>query len=406
MSTEVIPPVGQRIEGLYEEITFQIVEPQGGDRRIAACNQALQEIFVPDSQLYKICMGAFARRPDLNPVHANRLLVRSFQRPALRRAHDIGFPERHIDVEPWRELQTSVLNDPEMKRRFRRDMYENDVQTNFDERGKALKLLPLLMPERFSHPLRVLELGSGPNHILKKLALNAYGAGFNYEPIRVKRPKPGQNLGSVETDDDEFTSMKLNTMLATGRIAVRKFLGIDKDSIKKPSDIEWIRSQFYTSEYKDPGFLEKFDLIQMSRPANVRFRQVNIFDLARSGDLMKQVMQYGPYDFVLFGTFMYQLTQEGLEVAEWVGDKVVDQENGIKVYQDAIDVSPERPDALQLVEHWSPYTWRTIIEDMRNPGKKQSLFVWKNGRCSEVQIGDADLCIDNTLVKAGEVLAA
>ncbi len=406
MNTEGLVTVEQRIAALESEIAFQIEDPQGGDLRIAACNEALREIFVPDSRLYKICMGAFENRPDLNHVHANRLIVRSFQRPALRYAHSIDFPRRYFEAKPWADLQELVLGNANLRRRFTRDMHENDVQTNHDERGKSLKLLPLLMPERFSHPLRILELGSGPNHILKKLALNAYGTGFDFQPIKVKRPKTGEPFGTVDTVDDPEMSEKLSTLLAVGRLAVKKFIGIDKDSIKKPSSIEWIRSQFYTSEYLDPEFLEKFDLVQLSRPANVHFQQVNIFDLERQPDLLERLRRHGPFDFVLYGTFLYQLTQEGRDIAERVGNKLIDPDNGIKVYQDAIDIDPEDANRLTLFQHWSPYTWRTIIEDMRNPGKKQVLFAWRNGRCSEVQIGPAELCLDNVLVSAEQLLAA
>lgn len=408
MNNEGAPSVDERMEQLRAQFALQKFDPQGEDPYIAACNESMQQIFVREEHFYKICLRAFEQRTDLSALHANRLAVRAFQRAALHRKGLPHYPtDKFLESDGWMEHQTAVLDNLVTRRRFQDDMLRNSVQTNYDERGKSLKLLGLLLPRRFDRPLRILELGSGPNHNLKKLALNSIGAGYPYNAVSVKRPKNGNLLGSTETDDDQEATVKLNTLLsATGGLALRQLVGLDKDSFRHPSAIDWIRSQFYPSEYKDPAFLEKFDLLQASRPSHVKFRQLDILELEKSPELIASLKRGGPYDMVFYGTFLYQLTAEGREAAERVGDQLVCQDDGIKVYQDFIDVDPLDPSKLILEPHWGPYTYRTIVEDMRNVGIKQTLFVWRRGRCDELQIGPAELCVEDRPVKAEELLAA
>jgi hypothetical protein len=396
--------VEQSMSDLRAEIACQVDSPQGEDIRIAACNLALQQT-IDTEGLDLILAGTFARRPDLSPVHANRLTVRAFQRPALRMAHEIGFPKRHADERPWVDHQTRVLRDPLLRRQFKHDLHHNSVQTNVADRGKTLKLLAALMPDRFNRPLRIAELGCGTNHIGKKAVLNSHGVGFPYGPVNVKRPAAGEELGSVRAEDDPDTTRRLNLLLVTAQLAIRRYMGLDKVITRHPASVEWARSQYYPSEYMDEFMLEEFDTLQASRPGNVHFMKADILELLDSPDLWRAFMRHGPYDIVFYPNFIYQLSDEGREVADEIGNLATHPEKGIKVYQDFINVDPATG-KLVLEEHWDPYTHRTIIEDNKNPGKKETLFVWRRGRIDEVQIGPGVVCVGNELVPAQDLVAA
>lgn len=396
--------VEQRMSKLEDEFEVQRKSPQGEDTRIGACNEAFQELYIPRTPLYDIFEAAFEKRPDLSSVHANRLAVRALQRHGLRRSLEINYPESFLTKESWRELGMDILGDQNSRRVFKHDMLNNSVTTNWADRGKSVKLLALMMEERFDHPLRILELGCGQNHIQKKLMLNSMDPGFQFGSARVMRPMSGHELGSTQIEEDKDTGIKLNKMLSSGRIAIASSMGIDKETIKRRDGIEWVRSQFYPTEYLNPICLEEFDLLESTSPPNVHFSRADIMELADfSSNAFKRIMRHGPYDIVFIPTVLYQLSPEGINAADLVATRAANPENGLKVYQDFINVDPTNPNELVLT-HWGPYNYCTIIEDMQTPGKKEIVFIWKGGRCDEVQIGPGELMVDGELAKAQELI--
>lgn len=408
-------PAQQFIYELMKESAVQVVDPQGMDSYIKACNSALFNILLEQwSPLHEVLISAYETRAksgaDLSPVHANRLIVRSLQREILSRPTEYTYPEQFENPEAWSSFVTRVLSDEEMRGRFSYDLANRDVQTNIANRGASLKLLALLTNERWGKGgLRILEIGCGQNQVLKKLVLNSVQGGmlgFRYQDIEVKE-KPGAYLQESKLVDDAEMSKLINTLLRAGHVAVQSALGIDKVPPATDNDalaLAWVRSQFYPSESLNRQRIEEAILLDEAQPANVGFVEHDITKTDPSK--LEEILAQGPFDIVVFGTMLYQLDDEGRSVAEQLANKTVSPEHGIIVYQDFIDVDPHDPTKLTLCK-WTPFQYRTIIEDMRDPKRrKQVLFVWEGGRCRKMLVGEAELSKEQGTIQAHDLLVS
>lgn len=412
------------LKELIIECGVQVIEPQGGDTYIRACNVALLDaLSIPghhkpdqkgtttqDSEatsagetLRDILGNAFIHRgAGLSPTHANRLIVRALQRQALAHPLDYYYPGQFNEPSQWQKLLADVLANERTREEFSGDLLTRNIQTNIAGRGASLKLLALLAQERWDdHGLRILEIGCGQNQVLKKLALNSrHGRtlGFGYQEIGADpvRNVASENVGLLGPRD-------INMLLKVSAVAVRSALGIDKVPLAKSGDeLDWVRSQFYPSEYLDSERIEEAELLDQVEVANVGFALYDVTEADSSN--FEKVLAQGPFDIVLFGTMLYQLDSAGRAAAEQFARQVVNPDRGIIVYQDFIDVDPDNPTKLRLRE-WTPYQYRTIIEDMRDPERrKQVLFEWDGGRCTAIRMGRAVLYEASGVVSALELL--
>lgn len=402
--TQQIIPVDERLRELRLEFDAQIDRPQGGDPRIGAFFASFREVFDTEG-LEEVFTPIFERRPELNAIHAAGLCRQAIQKQALRRARELRYPELYLSPEPCVDLAIGILRDPAARREFIYDITNRNVQTNEPERGKSLKPLSLFTKERFGRPPRIVDFGCSQNHVLKKLVMNGLGIGFRYRPVSVRQPVDGLAPGSPETADNPPKSQEFNTMLEAGRLVLGRSLGIDKESNRRRGDIEWVRSSWYASELLDETRLEEFDLIETTRVPNVGFRKTNILDMAGSTDARMDSLGVRPFDIAFSSAMFYQLTPQQRRAARQVMINSVDPENGLVVYQDFARVSPETPTDLEFFDHWDEYTFRTIVEDMRNPGVLQEIFLWRTGRCTEVQLGLGHLSVGQTFRPAEDLFA-
>lgn len=379
-----------KLAELRSEFDAQVERPQGGDRLIGLFYAGLREVFEPEG-IDSIYAKAFDARPKLGAVHASGLARAAIQKQALRRqGQDTNFPVGFESSENYSDLIRRVMRNPASRKEFQRDILTRNVQTNVADRGKGPKLLAMFYAERFGdRPLRILDVGCGQNHLLKKLVLTELPSVY-YSPVTVEKPT---NAGSHISAEDPWLSRSFNTKLGAGGLALGKCVGIDKKSNKRKKDIEWIRSSFYLSELLNPAILEEFDLIETSRPAHTSFRKVDILDMAESENPGDKLESFAP-DIAICSATLYQLSPEQRKLAR-SAIRACLPPDGIAMYLDFASVNSKDPSKLEFFKHWDPYTFRLLVEDMREPDNLQEIIKWQNGRCSQAKLGEGRLIIGN-----------
>jgi hypothetical protein len=398
--------VEEQLHLLEKEFAKQVNDPQGSDPGIAALYEALGAVF--ESEDFRgDFRQAFERRPDLTVIHASNLGRIAITKQALRLLPEEKFFTRANSPKTWSELLEVIARAPAARQEFRNDLNTRDVQTNEPERGKSLKLLSTFFKNRFDHQPRIIDFGCSQNHVLKKLVFNdltvrEMPVGFRYRDVAVRVPAEGQAVGSEETYADPLLTASFMKLLNASRFVIGKSLGVDKSMRKRHHDIEWVRSSHHPSQLADPACLEEFDLLDAVRTPKVTFRQVDIADPSVTAVTLPGGR---PADIAFVSAMLYQLPPEQCAVAHEVIRNSVDPENGVIVYQEFARVDPEDPSRLEFFEHWSDYTYRTIIEDMRNPGELQEIFIWRTGRCREVQLGAGRLYVGEALRDAKELVS-
>jgi hypothetical protein len=411
MSIERVPAasVEEKLHLLEKEFAKQVNDPQGSDLGIAALYEALGTVFGSEDFRGDF-RQAFERRPDLTVIHASNLGRIAITKQALRLLPEEKFFNRAHSPKTWSELLEVIARAPAARQEFRNDLNTRDVQTNEPERGKSLKLLSTFFQDRFDHQPRIIDFGCSQNHVLKKLVFNdltvrEMPVGFRYRDVAVRVPADGQVAGSEETYADPILTAHFSRVLNASRFAIGKSLGVDKWPLKRHQDIEWVRSSHHPLQLADPTCLEEFDLLEAVRTPKVTFRRVDITDPS-----VTEVSLPGGRraDIAFVSAMLYQLPPEQRAAAQEVIRGSVDPKNGVIVYQEFARVDPDDPSRLEVfdLEHWSDYTYRTIIEDMRHPGELQELFKWRTGRCREVQLGAGRLCVGKALRDAKELVSA
>lgn len=392
--------IGDKLTDLQQEFAAQVERPQGGDPLIGEFYAGLRQVF-ESSGLNDIYAEAFARRPDLNAMHASGLARAAIQKQALRQARELDFPMAFGTKGDYAHLISTLLGDPAGRREFTTDIQTRNVQTNIADRGKGPKLLAMYYAERFDQPVKILDIGCGRNQMLKKIALTELPSVFYGRANIVQAPESTRRAGSISID--EQLTDNFNTTLAAGSLALGQCIGIDKVFSRRKSDVEWARSSFYPRELRDPATLEEFDLLETSRPSHIQFRKLNVLDdIAKAKDPREALGGFVP-DIVLCSAMLYQLSPGQRRLVREAIHACL-QPDGVAMYLEFAQVDPGDQSKLQFFRHWDPYTFRLIVEDMREPDVLQEALRWRDGRCSQAQLGLGRLIVKNSYETMEELL--
>ncbi len=130
----------------------------------------------------------------------------------------------------YSNLIRRIIRNPAGRREFQKDIFTRNVQTNVADRGKGPKLLAMYYAERFGgRPLRILDVGCGQNHLLKKLVITQLPF-VSYSPVTVNKPcDDGINNQEV----DSGLTRSFNKRLETDGLVLGKCIGIDKEPNKR-----------------------------------------------------------------------------------------------------------------------------------------------------------------------------
>lgn len=347
---------------LLHELERQAMQPPDRDVRISAFCKAMRTA-LEDEPIRKPIASALEQRPAMAGSYAANLLLRAFQKQLI--IADPEYPVPYDTTARWQQAIGNVMVRDYSRTELLSDIAQRDVQSNVSERYKVLPLLFGLFSEQLPARPAVLDVGCSQNHGLKRLAL-----GIPFSPIERAEAAGLDRLNRLVT---------VPPQLSIG-------LGVDISPLTS-DNVAWAKyCSFYPSELLDETAVKMYSQLDMSQPTNVSFRQCNLLttELAE---------YYQAFDVVLASTFMYQLSASDQKLMRAKLRQYV-KPTGIIVYQDFVRVAGIHNDKLDFSKSWfaQPYSYRTIVEQAASQnGRLAELFVWENGRCRAMRMGQ-DLC--------------
>ncbi|MDB5185142.1 MAG: hypothetical protein JWN38_950 [Candidatus Saccharibacteria bacterium] len=346
-------------QSLRSELTSQILQPPGEDRRIAAFCQALLTTLQAPNENAEL-LDVIYRISGHSPSYVVNHVLRALQRQLLTYQPD--YPRAFISAAVWLEALHEVVQTPAKWRLFKSDLCDRSVQSNVVERYKAIKLAVNLLRPQQGSSLALLDIGCSRNHGLKKLRLNLP---FTEVTCAV------QSFGTMPSI---VLDRLLNEALQVP-LQLSACLGMDVVPLTLGQDAAWAKScSFYPSELLQSRAVAEYDYLDSLRLNGVDFIEA---------DIAVAVPPIGTFDVVILSTFLYQLEPAARHRARQQVAGLL-AEDGLIIYQDFSHTNAS-DSQLEFEANWFSqlFPYRTIIEFASDPGRLYELFRWNNGRCAE-----------------------
>lgn len=323
-----------------------------------------------------------AARPELQRNHVRYLLLRCFQKMAIRdfKSYPSGFT-----AETWSDVINSNLTDPDRSAELRHDLLTRHLNTNIPDRYKSLPPIIAWMRAhgRLGDKVSMLDIGSSVNHGLKKLALmdivhgEYFGDTVAVDPVDVDRPWVEQVHNPTLTDKV--------IGLQNRPIGLHYGIGLDRDPMSDADSQEWARACLTPREFEDRT-IESHDKLDAMNPHNVRFVKYNFLDDYASELIRSNDREHEFFDVVTLFTVLNQLSDRERFRLLTIAQRYVKQ-TGLVVVQDFARLNPDSPyDIMFLDSDWNKnFSYRTIVIDKLGSDGYQEVWRYDGGRCRTVQ---------------------
>lgn len=335
-----------------------------------------------DPDFHGVVHEFVSSRPELQRNHVRYLLLRSFQKMAIR---DHGSYPAGFTADTWSRVIERNLTDPDRRAELKSDLLTRHLNTNIPDRYKSLPPIIAWMRAhgRVGESVSILDIGSSVNHGLKKLAIMdvVHGEYFSntvmVDPVDVARPWAEQTPNPTLTEKV--------TDLQNRPVGLSYGIGLDRDQMADPDSQEWARACLTPREFEDKS-IESHDKLDVMNPSNVRFAKYNFLDDYASELLRSNHGEHEFFDVVTMFTVLNQLTDRERFRLLTIAQRYVKQ-TGLVVVQDFARVNPDSPyDMMFLDSDWNKnFSYRTIVIDRLGNNGYQEVWLYDGGRCRVAQ---------------------
>lgn len=323
----------------------------------------------------------FRADANVGSSYAASKLLRAIQRQLYN--HYEGYPATFLSPQEWEKGTAWIVTDSDRFGQFWSDVWTRPLQSNKSERYKALKAFGV-MARSFGRLglFSVMDVGASQNADLNHLA-----SGVGFQSPTVVRP------GSVRVRPSLGHTAAFSTLMSR-EMPLDRSVGID---LTWPEDSrEWAWScSHYPSELLDQERVDFFNaLIEAEYPEVAFFKG----DFANFNDEAFRVQFAGrdTFKIVHFCTMLYQASEAERQV---MLDRAAEYAEDFVAVQDFVGIDPDDPTHLIFRDNWQdePHPYRMVIRDMRskNPRRWQEVFLWRDGRCRELQVGLGRIALES-----------
>lgn len=366
-------PEAERVVAFFGEVETQINNPPGNDPYISAFGEAIMHEFFEGDRRFSGAVGeVLVARKDVPAPYVFNLILKYVQGYLME--VDPKYPYGYDNVSKWVEAIRDYIHD-ESFQNFTENLKQLDINSNVPDRYKGTRLVLTFFHEKLPEHPRILDIGCSQNLGLKRLML---GPAATWSPtVLHTNIETIQNMTDEERAENELW---VRRTLRSFEHTPGPSVGIDIYNLNNPDVQKWARMcSFYPSELLDCSKLEEYDA--MVRDLN--FKNVDFFcgDITSlSKEQFESKVGDEKFDVIIFSTMLYELTPEQREAAILNAKKFA-HDKSLIIYQDFCEV---RRGKLVFYEslHKEKYRYRTIVEDMRNPGTLKEFIRWENGRCT------------------------
>ncbi|MDB5169313.1 MAG: hypothetical protein JWO41_669 [Candidatus Saccharibacteria bacterium] len=386
---------------LIAEFAKQMVDPPGGDDRIALFFQGMLDVLhgreVPPELQHEVgvhlqILNTAILDSEIVPSYAANKLLRTFQKQFMYRNTGHEYPFTTRSVEPWRSGILTVLLTPRLNEVIQ-DLITRQTQSNVVQRYNALKfILTSCVSPDVAHP-QLLDIGCSQNLGLKKIAL-----GGAFEDVRIVEPRSNGN-----TRQNRRISYKYNS-LSRSPFRIGRSMGVDLYDLRDEANAEWVYAcSSYPSELLNEARLEEARQLKSMDVMNVSFTQSDISAALRiNTDVDGDIPERRLYDVAFASTVMYQMTKtEREKTCQLVYDRLTPE--GIMVIQDFVKLDSRQ---LRFSGPGSDkFTYRTVVKNKQTDfDKSEEIFIWETARCTKAQLGLGQLMVAGRLLTVSDFL--
>lgn len=396
-------PLTERKEAFLDEMRAEVENPQSGDYIMGNFYEAMLDRLRWDGKLIDVVNNYLVSRSELEKSPALQLFFRAYQRCAL--LIDINYPY-YYDTHKWEQTISAIHLNKRLNDIIAEDLKGNVLST-VPDRGKGLAMVidNLVHTERLEEPPRILDIGSGPLMLLKKLLLKGTelgavkstvtkkGFGLNFDPVEVY-----EALDGFEEDNSQVTEHRLGQLAVNGIFEKQNFIsqgvGVDLESYyDKEIQSKRLSHSFRPLELiVDAHRVEEYILINACPLESMpQLLPIKMDILSPEAEKIFNTDAKWDFDIVWASFVMYQFSEEQRERVYGLLKNAV-SEKGVIVVQDFVEVDEADPSKLHYYANWvNDWQCRTVIMDMQNQGEWQEAYRWNNGRLNKLIIGDGSL---------------
>ena len=300
------------------EVGKEAAHEKGYDTWLNELRIELEELAANDSQPYSSVFAeatlATMDEPEEDEMlsalyHSNRertapdalRMLRASRAFALVEVPGVAYPYEYTTAKDWLD-GFSIMRDMPFRDIFSYCLTRRDLGTSISQRYVAAKFLDKVLEHRIGlFPTRA-DVGCGNNAGNRHVILSDWDERFRFDTVSIMT---GRSLGSLTLSEEKTDIFNL---LAGGRVATRRIVGIDKEDPHDPLNIHWRRSCLTPEEHVNGRIPRLNDALMYAEISEDRlgFRQA---DVTKVNDI-KSVLRAegGQFDVVSSVASYYQGT--------------------------------------------------------------------------------------------------
>jgi hypothetical protein len=392
------------IENLRTGLEAYVEQPPGRDGIIRVMGRAGLRALDDNAHMREVVERSLGPRGTIVPAYAAGLLRVALQKNILYTPVETPDGVKHVqngsldpfagfeDERRWYDFMNDCLTPGSLTEAdIARHLREETVGTTVTDRYVIPKLIGQLLSDRLGAHPRVLDIGCGPMHGLKRWGLlgRLHREGGNF--LKILAPQHIQIVRPGPLPNQYLFDRAAHTYLWDVNQRPLEFSqawGGDLNAPNDPAVMRSSRSGYYPREYKEGRRVTEFDLLSQVNIDEVGFYQGDFTDLDYADFRQRTGMEAAEITMGL--TVAYEMTS-GDQEKYFETMRRLTAPNGIMIVQEFAQRPPGDPtriltDATSFGER---FQYRTFVLDPRDPEPHfMEWFISDSGRPRQAMVGE------------------